>query len=332
MSDNPLTNQGIVRLLSSTLSTLGEEPEALFVQAGLTASELGRERVDAIRLQQVWRLAVEVTGDDSFGLRVAEQMQPAAFNGLGFAWLASETLNDGLMRLVRYHRLISTHADVELLSEGGSEILWFKIPAGGQPAIASVDAALAIFLKLCRFAKSPDFSPMLVELRRPLPEDRQPFDMCFGTSVQFDQPENRLHFDAHQLLERLPMANAELARINDQVVIEYLKKHDEDALVVRARELLIESLPAGTPNQEQIASEMNMSLRTLQRRLGEHGTSFKQMLDEVRQGLAERYLREGRTIGEVTYLLGFSEPSNFTRSFKRWTDLTPAEYQKQTAD
>ena len=96
------------------------------------------------------------------------------------------------------------------------------------------------------------------------------------------------------------------------------------------RAIIIEWLPSGTPTQEKIASDVHLSPRSLQRKLSELGTSYKVLLDDIRKDLAQHYLRESdRSIGEVTYLLGFSEPSNFARSFKRWTGVTPQEYQQQ---
>jgi AraC-like DNA-binding protein len=94
---------------------------------------------------------------------------------------------------------------------------------------------------------------------------------------------------------------------------------------------LITWLHDGIPKQESIADTLHISLRSLQRRLREEETSFKGLLEDTRQALAQQYLRENhRSIGEITYLLGFSEPSNFTRAFKRWTGQTPAEFRDTT--
>lgn len=96
---------------------------------------------------------------------------------------------------------------------------------------------------------------------------------------------------------------------------------------MQVRSSIIERLHDGTPNQETIAESMHVSLRSLQRRLNKEETNFKTLLETTRQELALHYIREThRTLGEITYLLGFSEPSNFTRAFKRWTGKTPAEY------
>ena len=91
--------------------------------------------------------------------------------------------------------------------------------------------------------------------------------------------------------------------------------------------VIIEALPTGVPGQNEIADSMHQSLRTFQRRLKDEGYTFRKLVEEIREDLAVSYLKEpGRSIGEVTYLLGYSEPTNFTRSFKRWTGKSPQEY------
>ena len=98
-------------------------------------------------------------------------------------------------------------------------------------------------------------------------------------------------------------------------------------LAMQVRAKIIEGLPDGGPSQEKIAQTLNTSLRSLQRRLRDEDTNFKNLLSETRQQLALQYLSDSsRSIGEITYPLGFSEPSNFTRAFKRWTGKSPGEF------
>ena len=108
--------------------------------------------------------------------------------------------------------------------------------------------------------------------------------------------------------------------MNDQTVIDYLARFDRENITMQVRSKIIEQLPEGRPSQGDIAVKLNTSLRSLQRRLRDQDTSFKELLSNTQQELALSYIRDSsRSIGEITYLLGFSEPSNFTRAFKRWT-------------
>ena len=101
---------------------------------------------------------------------------------------------------------------------------------------------------------------------------------------------------------------------------------------MQVRRQLTAQLSSGMANQESIANELHMSLRTLQRKLESEGTTFKRLLEETRKGLAIQYMAESHhSVNEITYLLGFSEASNFSRAFKRWTGQSPSAYREGLA-
>jgi len=149
----------------------------------------------------------------------------------------------------------------------------------------------------------------------------------FGPAIEYSADAHRLSFDATLANTPLSTAHPELARLNDQTVIDYLARYEHNNLAMQVRAKIIEGLPDGRPCQGDIAETLNTSLRSLQRRLRDEDTSFKDLLNETQQELALQYIRDSsRSIGEITYLLGFSEPSNFTRAFKRWTGKSPGEF------
>ena len=130
-------------------------------------------------------------------------------------------------------------------------------------------------------------------------------------------------------MEVSPVANPRLARINDQAVVDYLAMYDADDIVTQVRKKIIDGLIDGKPHQEAVARSLNLSLRNLQRKLSARGTSFRALTEEVRKELASRYLREkNKSIGEISFLLGFADPANFGRSFKRWTGTTPGSFRE----
>lgn len=328
---NSTTHSGVARMLARTLAHYGLDAREVFSECGLTSidSMSQDDRVVSVAMQRVWRRAVQDTGDESFGLTFARQLHPAALHGLGFAWAASDTLRDALGRLVRYYRLIAT-AGAVVLEDGDDEVrLTYQVPGPrGAAAPASLDAALALFLQLCRLTRDDAFAPSQVQLQRAAPQDEGPFQSFFRCPVVFDAPDNSLFFDPADMDQPLPMANPELARANDQVIIDYLNRQADTDIVNRVRAALIESLPAGTPAQDDVARSLNVSGRTLQRRLAEQSLTFKGLLETVRQELAVQYLAtRARSVSEVAYLLGYSEPGNFARSFRRWTGRTPVQFQ-----
>jgi AraC-like DNA-binding protein len=106
-----------------------------------------------------------------------------------------------------------------------------------------------------------------------------------------------------------------------------VKYPPRDSLIDQVRNLIAEEFRGGEASLERIADRLGLTPRTLQRKLQELGTSYNDVLDQLRRQLAVRYLREPRmAICEVAYLLGFSEASSFHRAFKRWTGLTPKDF------
>jgi AraC-like DNA-binding protein len=145
--------------------------------------------------------------------------------------------------------------------------------------------------------------------------------------VAFGAERDAIHFNKADLHQPLPTANAEMARASESVIDEYLAHMDQNDVVTRVRVALIDLLPSGSVTEDQVAASLNMSLRTLQRKLNDTDTTYKEVLDGTRRDLAIQYVRSRRMpIGEVSYLLGFAEPSNFTRAFKRWTGSSPSDF------
>lgn len=332
MPEEATTVGAAATLVGCALRDYGVDVQAVYRDAGLdpeTVTAVGT-RYPYAKMQQMWRLAVERSGDPCFGLSVAEHMHPQALHGLGFVWLSSDTLFDALNRLVKYQRLISTVADISLRETDDSvELVVSILQSSGQPEPASIDAAVGVFLRMCRMAVCRPFNPKRVSLQRPRPSCAERFESLFQAPLEFTAEQNVLYLDPSSIREPLPGADPELLRANDQVVIDYLARFDRESLSMRVRSLLIELLPDGQPTQQGIASSLNLSVRNLQRKLHAEGISFKHLLDETRKELATQYIRDrNRRIGEITYLLGFSEPSNFTRAFRRWTGCSPNEYRE----
>jgi len=104
-----------------------------------------------------------------------------------------------------------------------------------------------------------------------------------------------------------------------------------NSIVDQSRSIIGHELRGGDPSLERVAAQLGLSARTLQRKLHEQHTSHNELVDHLRHELAVRYLQEREmAIGEVAYLLGFSEPSSFHRAFKRWTGATPREFRDKS--
>ena len=326
-------------LASSTLvvwkayETYGLDGRELFLRAGLDPANLEEPsaRYPYAAVRKLWELALQDTGDPCFALTAARQWHPSNFHALGYAWLASRSLKEALQRLIRYFRVVSTDPEELSLIEH-PDAYQFLIDNGSvvyRSLDEEYDFFLAILLDACRLSLGEAFRARRVRMQRARPSCGDRYEAFFGGAVEFEAPEYSLFFDKPALERLLPTGNAEVARANDQVILAYLAQLRRDDLVMRVKVALIERLPSGQVSKEQLSETLGVSLRTLQRKLRDEGTSFKQLLDETRQDLAQGYVRNPQvSIGEITYLLGFSEVSNFSRAFKRWTGLAPAEFRR----
>lgn len=317
-------------LVAKALEAEGQDSHSVFERAGLDPAKLKDPdaRYSSSGMCRLWRLSAQVTGDPYFGLKVASFWHPTTLNALGYSWMASDSLRDALERMARYGRLVTTIAAMEL--EEFDDHFTFRIHALLDRASVpheAVDAGLATFVNMCRLSYGENFHPLRVVTQRPGFDDPSRYEAYFCAPVEYSAPDNALYFSKESLEASLPTANPRLVRINDQVITEYLARFDKESTAIRVRAKLIDLMSAGNVTQQDVADSLHMSLRTLQRKLSDESTSYKDILDESRRELANQYLRQGHlSVSEVTYLLGFSEPSNFARAFKRWTGQTPSEF------
>ena len=313
------------------LETYDLDARTIFERAGLNPSRLeepsARYRYTSVRL--LWELAIEESGDPCFALTAATQWHPSNFHGLGYAWLASSSLKEAMERLIRYFRVVTTDPEELTLTEHKDEYV-FAIDSS-QVAYRALDVEydflLLLLVDACRLSAGEEFSMRGVKLQRPVLDCAERYERFFATRVEFDAPRYAISFDKATLERHLPTGNAELGRANDQVIQAYLARLNRSDVVMRAKVALLEHLPSGQVSEEVVAQALNMSLRTMQRKLRDETTSYKELLEETRRDLAQEYVRNPHVaIGEITYLLGFSEPSSFSRAFRRWTGRSPTEF------
>jgi AraC-like DNA-binding protein len=149
----------------------------------------------------------------------------------------------------------------------------------------------------------------------------------FQAPIFWSKGENALYFDARALEQPVPAGNEELARETDRIAERYLATLDPERVQDRVRKALLTLLPSGEVDQEAVAKTLHRSVSSLQRQLTAEGASYRQILEDTRVSLAQQFVREKRySLGQIAYLLGFSDQANFSRAFKRWTGNTPTEF------
>ncbi|HEY2682033.1 MAG TPA: AraC family transcriptional regulator [Steroidobacteraceae bacterium] len=318
-----------IKAICRAAEALGCDREALLAAAGLTPKSLENPtaRCPLNQSLKLWRVAMAATGDPAFGLKVASQIKHTTFHALSYGIAASSTLKEAFERIQRYCHL-ATDAVEYRFQRSGDEYQLEVDPIAELPH-ETVDAIVGIYLRMCRSLIGREFSPLRIEFRRPRPARIEDFNSMLRAPMVFDAAATRIAFDCESMERPLDSGNPELARHNDAIALEYLSQLERGNVETRVREVLRHRLARGEPSQEEVAELMNMSARTLQRKLADADTTYIEVLNETRRTLAFAYLSAPHhTVSDVTFLLGFSAASCFTRAFRRWTGQSPTAWRR----
>ena len=248
---------------------------------------------------------------------------------LGFIMLNSPTLFDALSNLQRYHRVLGDGEDFEIVRTGSHFMLRFRETDKALRGLRhNSEYIAAIIVRACRDMSRKTISPLRAEFMHGRPNGKISYADYLGCSVRFHASWDALVYDAQTM--NLPVFGADsalldvLERACQKILGQAPKKHD---IVHDVRGLMIDGLARGTVSLNNIARKANMSGKTLERRLAEKGTSFRVLLEDIRNGLAKHYLGDtDLRLDQIAYLTGYSEPAALVRAFKRWTGTTPMQY------
>lgn len=326
----PSTIGGYALAIAKALAHQGVDPAAVFAAQGIPL-EMGNDpmlRLPVDTMTALFRAGVEATGDPYLGLAVARFIHISNLHALGYAMAASSTLMDLCKRVARYFRLVSQTAQVTVEEAGEQVILRCQVVA--QVCGETEDAFLGFLVLSMRQLYQADFHPLRVDFHHPMPAaGALPYEQLFRAPVRFGQPHVALVLERAHLLVPLSGACPELAQHHDQIATAYMARLDRNDVVARLRQKIVELLPDGECSRERLAAAMCMSETTLQNQLRRRGTTFHAVYDETRKEMACAYVSQSaRSLTDIAFLLGFSDCSNFTRSFKRWTGASPTSYRR----
>lgn len=320
--------------IATALRKRGFDPIEVLGEVGIDAAKIVRLdwRVPLERFDALLGRCVELTHDEAFGLLAGEELQPQVLHGLGLSWLASDSVYDGLGRLVRFCRLLSSIAELRLVESGEFVQLQLYGTSLLYPSCYTMrDYGIAMVVRMCQLNMGEFLSPVKIELERPTPATPERWESLLASKVVFGAKAASIHWYRADIQDKLATGDPALARVNDEHAESYIASCFTDVLSRNVVRKIVIRLPDGPPDQQQIADDLCVSNRTLQRKLKDEGTSYNDLLQDTRRQLACKYLTQRqRSVVEVAYLLGFSEPSAFSRAFKRWTGETPAGYQARS--
>lgn len=296
----------------------------------LQLAELHSEIEGAQELQLICNLIEALPGRDDLGLQAGLRYQLTTYGIWGYALLSSQSFRQAADLGLRYLDLtfafnrISLHEDAD---QAHLQLDGSHLPDQVRDFLLLRDSVAVMVIQRELTGKRMPLDR--VQLSMPAPADTARFIEQFGLLPEFACVENRISFSRHLLDLPLPRANPHSAQLCEQQCQALLaKRRVRSGLAGQIRDRLL-STPGRLADMEVIASELNISSRTLRRRLEEQGSSFRQLQEEVRQALAEELLAIASLSQEdIAERLGYSEVSNFLHAFKRWKGLTPGQYRQ----
>jgi len=316
-------------------AALGASPERVARNAGLDPALLtvpdALLPVDTFyRLQEQ---CVAQTGNPDFGLLSGRVSYMESAHLFLYLASASETLRDWLNMLPSVAILVGDIGGVEVARHRDCfAVEWHPLQAPDPRRCTITDNILSTtFLQMDGYSLLP-VKPRRVDLTYPRPASLALLRDTFRAPLYFDQPVSALHYD-WDLLDN-PQLHVN-TRFYDAVTEEFSEFFSDDAsgrdpFSLALHAAIRRQLPAGNCSIDSIAADVNVSRRTLQRRLKERSTSFQQLLQRVKSDLARKYLEDKRlSIIEIALLLGYGDPSSFSAAFKSWSGQTPTEFRRQ---
>ena len=309
------------------LEGYGIDPAGVFKEAGVDPECIydSNARIPAAAFETLFDLAINASGDPFFGLREQQYFRPAHLGALGFAWLASTSLHTAFERMSRYTKFFSGILTVGLHENESNLVVCFQSNSGTRHKDIREDSQLALTTKCCRVIAGDRFRAARILFTQKEPADTSYHYELFRCPLEFEAPETAMWIPLDQANMRLTGSNSELANLNEHIVVKYLAHAAKNDVVNRVKANIIDSLSSGNVTETLVADRLHMTPRNLHRKLAREGTSFKHLLNEVRQELAHQYIHDRTiTLTEISFMLGFSEVSSFSRAYKNWTGKPPS--------
>jgi AraC-like DNA-binding protein len=324
-----------VRAMLTAFGALGLDARRIQAEAGFTDEALADPDriVPPDRFRRMWETADRAWSRPGLGLLAGAQLPFGTYEVLDYLLQSSATIGEGLSHFASAFAIATRATRFAVSAEADGTIAYVKTWRVAPEGILFHLRDYSLSGLTARVARAGGVRPRRVELDGPALAPLEEYERCLLAPVSIGAPRNALIFsrDAwdHAAVGRDDHLNRTLQR-HAQLLLERQRDEPADGIAEQLRQELLDGPPAGAASLPVMARRLGMSERTLQRRLREAGTSFEGVCRGVRTSLAEKYLRDpALSVGEVAYLVGFSEPSAFSRAFRRWTGSSPQDFRAE---
>jgi AraC-like DNA-binding protein len=318
--------------VSRRLEELGVAPAAVLRLAGLPSGlfQQPKVRVDTEEFFALYRGIAGASADPAIGLKLGTEDRVERYDPVAMAALYARSLRDALQRLARYKQLTCPE-EIRLDEHGGEcsvQFAWLQAREEEPPLL--VDVCFAWIAAIARRGSDGRVRPRRVELQRPAAH-REVYESHFGCAVRFDAARNALVFAAADLERPFLTHNPDLlAMVAPQLEAELAEALARTAIGERVKAVLKRLLAGQRPGIEDVARELGLGARTLQRRLTDEGITFQRLRQEARRELARHYLlHSSLELNQTAYLLGYEDAHSFFRAFHQWEGSSPGHWRSR---
>lgn len=298
----------------------GLNPARMLLDAGLNPNVLQEPdlMIPVTRFGQLLQASALASGNESFGLCMAESRRLSNLGAVGLLVRDQATLRDSLQVLMRYLAVLNNALLLELEETGEWVLIRENLLAGGaqQATRQRTELALGVMVNIVREQLGANWQPRRVCFEHPAPKDMTVHRRLFGPRVDFDQPFNGIVCTQAEMDRPNPSADPSMVRYA-QKLLDTAGRSRKSSVPDDVRRTVFLLMPSGRFGVKQVAEHLGFISRTLQRHLADQGLTFHSIVNEIRKELAVRYVQDSdRPLTEVAALLGFAAPSTFSRWYQ----------------
>ena len=308
---------------------------ALLQMAGLSEGDIDnrQNRISALAQGKLLEFAADALADSALGLHLAKQTNPREAGLLYYVASAAENLGEALALFERYFRIVNEAVRLELRQAPKglvAEISFIGVPR--HQVQQNADFGIAIILKALREVAGRNIRPTKVAFAVVRHSDRREFESFYGCPVEFGAPSDQLVFSNETLALPLITEDRYLLETLGPICDAAARERDTPKGTLRT---MVENeverlLPHGKTQKRIVAKTLGLSARTLSRRLADEGTTYEEVVDQLRRSLGLQYLKEPSiSLSQIAWLLGYGGPTSFNHAFRRWTGRPPSTMRRE---
>ncbi|RXJ73247.1 AraC family transcriptional regulator [Veronia nyctiphanis] len=335
------TTSGWLITLTRAMETCGLDVDSCLSDANIDRAWVKdpEKRICLDAFSRLIKLCNDRLTERNFSVILGRSLHPGMFHVLGYSMMTSSTLNDAFKLIVTYQKILTDACRFEIDEGRDSVCLSLAVQQYDMTNRSAMDrevveSFLSVIIGFTRSLIHDKFNLSKLELSFEHPENNTEYlQSFFDCEIEFGCEKTQIVFDRRYLHEPLSVANPVVNLAHKSVLNEFLSRVERHDLTYLIKHEIYKSLALGAPSQQEIAKNLCMSTRNLQRKLFEQGTNYKEILEKTRYSLAMNYMQQAHlSFCEISYLLGFSNVGNFNRAFKRWTGKSPGTYRKTLAE